>query len=232
MSVGTRRPEHPASEDAPACGTALRARWLGRRPYDAVWREMRAFTDCRGPETPDALWLLEHPPVFTLGQAARREHLRDPGDIAVVSTDRGGQVTYHGPGQLVAYALLDLRRRRLGVRELVGLLELAVIDLLASAGLRGERRAGAPGVYVAGRKLAALGLRVRRGCSYHGLALNVDLDPAPFARIDPCGYPGLPVCSLRDLGLDWDVRGAGERLHRALAARLRRDPAAPSAAAP
>lgn len=181
-------------------------RHLGRRDYLPVWHAMQAFTDRRDPATADELWLVEHPPVFTQGMSGRPEHLLDPGDIPVVAVDRGGQVTYHGPGQLVAYPLLDLRRRGLGVRELVQRLEFAVIDLLAGYGIEAVGRRDAPGVYVAGRKIAALGLRVRRGCSYHGLSLNVDLDLAPFARINPCGYPGLEVIRSVDLGgpATWD----------------------------
>jgi lipoyl(octanoyl) transferase len=159
---------------------------------------MRAFTDSRDADTPDALWLLEHPPVFTLGQAGRPEHLLAPGTIPVIQTDRGGQVTYHGPGQLVAYLLLDLRRAGIGIKRLVERLEQAVIDLLAEHGVAAERRADAPGVYVAGAKIASLGLRVRNGCCYHGLALNVDMDLEPFGRINPCGYAGLAVTRLVD----------------------------------
>jgi lipoyl(octanoyl) transferase len=181
---------------------------------------MRSFTASRRPETPDEVWLLEHPAVFTLGQAGRREHVLAPGDIPMVATDRGGQVTYHGPGQVVAYVLMDLARCRLGVRELVTTLEASVLDLLASRRLRGELRPGAPGVYLAGAKIASLGLRVRRGCSYHGLALNVDLDLEPFSRINPCGYPGLSVTRLRDHGVPWDTREAADRLYAAIAARL------------
>lgn len=159
---------------------------------------MRAFTDSRDADTPDELWLLEHPPVFTLGQAGRPEHLLAPGTIPVIQTDRGGQVTYHGPGQLVAYVLLDLRRAGIGIKRLVERLEQAVIDLLAEHGIEAERRANAPGVYVAGAKIASLGLRVRNGCSYHGLALNVDMDLEPFSRINPCGYAGLSITQLVD----------------------------------
>ena len=171
----------------------------GYREYLPTLDAMRGFTDLRGPDTPDELWLLEHPPVFTLGQAGREEHVLDPGRIPVVKVDRGGQVTYHGPGQLVVYVLLDLRRAGLGVKRLVSLLEQVVIDLLATLDVAAERRADAPGVYVAGAKIASLGLRIRNGCSYHGLALNVNLDPEPFGRINPCGYPGLAVTRLSDL---------------------------------
>jgi lipoyl(octanoyl) transferase len=170
----------------------------GLQDYPATWAAMRAFTDARETSTPDELWLLEHPPVFTLGQAGRLEHLLAPGTIPVIQTDRGGQVTYHGPGQLVAYLLLDLRRAGIGVKRLVERLEQSVIDLLAEYGVAAERRTDAPGVYVAGAKIASLGLRVRNGCSYHGLALNVDMDLEPFSRINPCGYAGLAVTQLVD----------------------------------
>ncbi len=198
----------------------LRVRQLGLQSYEVAWDAMRAFTDTRDPTTPSELWLLEHPPVFTLGQAGRLEHLRSPGTIPVVRTDRGGQVTYHGPGQLVAYLLLDLRAAGLGVRPLVTLLEQAVVTLLAGWGIAAEARAEAPGVYVGGRKVASLGLRVRRGCSYHGVALNVDGDLEPFSRIDPCGYPGLAVTRLHDLGVDLGVAEVGQRLAERLAAAL------------
>jgi lipoyl(octanoyl) transferase len=161
---------------------------------------MQSLTDARGPEAPDQLWLVEHDPVFTLGQAGKPEHVLLPGDIPVLRVDRGGQVTYHGPGQLVAYPLLDLRRLGLGVRELVCRIEQATIDSLAEWGIRGERVPGAPGIYVDGAKVMALGLRVRRGCSFHGLAFNVAMDLSPYARINPCGYQGLAVTQLLDLG--------------------------------
>lgn len=178
---------------------------------------MRLATDARDADSGDELWLVEHPSVYTLGQAGRREHLIDAGDIPVVSSDRGGQVTYHGPGQLIAYVLMDLRRRRLGVRQLVEGLEQCVIDMLAAEGVAGERRKRAPGVYVAGRKICALGLRIRRGCSYHGLALNVDVDLAPYGGIDPCGYRGLEVTRLRDLGIPWTLEESGHRFVAAFA---------------
>lgn len=199
-------------------GTIVRR--LGQAPYEPTWRAMQEFTAKRDGGTPDEIWLCEHPPVFTLGQAGRTEHLlRDVG-IPVVKIDRGGQVTYHGPGQVVAYLLLDLRRRDLKVRELVHRMEQAVIAALAGWGLRGERLAGAPGVYVKGAKIAALGLRVRNGCSYHGLALNVDVDLSPFAAINPCGYEGMPVTSLRRLGVQATPAAAGEVLLAALATQL------------
>lgn len=173
---------------------------LGRQPYAPVWRAMQAFTHARGPDTPDALWLVEHDPVFTLGQAGKSEHVLLPGDIPVLQVDRGGQVTYHGPGQLVAYPLLDLKRLGIGVRDYVHRLEQAVIDTLAEWNITGERRTGAPGVYVNGAKIAALGIRVRRGCTFHGLAFNIAMDTEPFRRINPCGYAGLEVVSMLDLG--------------------------------
>ncbi len=186
--------------DALAAGSLLNVRTLGRQPYVPVWRAMQQYTDTRGADAPDELWLVEHEPVYTQGQAGRAEHVLAPGDIPVVQVDRGGQVTYHGPGQLVAYPLLDLRRLGIGVRELVHRIEQVVIDLLAEWDIRATRRAGAPGVYVGDAKLMALGLRVRRGCSFHGLALNVGMDLSPYARINPCGYPGLAVTQLLDLG--------------------------------
>ncbi len=193
---------------------------LETAPYTDVWERMQRFTAERTPDSDDELWLLEHPPVYTLGRAARPEHLHTPGEIPVLRVDRGGQVTYHGPGQLLFYPLLDLPRARLGVRRLVELLEDAVIELLAQYDVPGERRTGAPGVYVAGRKLAALGLRVRHGCCYHGLSLNVAMELEPFSRIDPCGYRGLEVTQLRDLGIPLTVAECGERLAQLLAARL------------
>ena len=176
----------------------LTALWLGRQPYEPVWRAMQAFTDARDTTTPDQIWLLDHDPVFTLGQAGKPEHVLAPGDIPVIPVDRGGQVTYHGPGQLVAYPLLDLRRLGLGVRELVNRLEQVGIDLLAEFGIPAERRSGAPGLYVAGRKILAIGIRVRRGCTFHGIALNADMDLEPFSRINPCGYRGLEVTRIAD----------------------------------
>jgi lipoyl(octanoyl) transferase len=166
--------------------------------YAQAWREMRAYTDLRTPASPDRIWLLQHHSVFTQGQAGRSEHLLDPGAVPVVQSDRGGQVTWHGPGQCVAYLMLDIRRLGIGVRELVDRIEAAVIGLLAGIGIVAAARREAPGVYVEGAKIAALGLRVRRGCSYHGLSLNVDADLAPFARINPCGYPGLAVTRIVD----------------------------------
>ena len=177
---------------------------------------MQAFNLARDESTEDQLWLVEHPPVFTLGLAGRPEHVVDPGDIPVVKTDRGGQVTYHGPGQAVVYTMLDLRRMKLGAKALVRRAEEAVIDTLAGYGIQGVRREGMPGVYVGEAKIAAVGLRIARGCAYHGVALNSDLDLAPFSRIDPCGYPGLASTRLFDRG----VRDNMENVHARLAASL------------
>ncbi|MEM7054371.1 MAG: lipoyl(octanoyl) transferase LipB [Pseudomonadota bacterium] len=168
----------------------LRVRELGRQPYVDVWQRMRDVTDARGPETPDELWLVEHPPVFTQGLAGKAEHVLDAGDIPIVQTDRGGQVTYHGPGQLVVYPLIDLDRLSLGVRCFVRDLEQVVIDLLVEHKVESGRRQGAPGVFVGDAKIASIGLKVRRGCTFHGLALNLDLDLSPFSCINPCGYAG------------------------------------------
>ena len=192
------------------------ARGLGRVAYEPTWRAMQAFNAARDPDSPDQLWLVEHPPVFTLGLAGRREHVLDPGDIPVVATDRGGQVTYHGPGQAVAYVMLDLRRAGFGVRELVRRLEGALIEVLEGYGIAGERRAGMPGVYVRGAKIAAIGLRVAHGSTYHGVALNSDLDLEPFARIDPCGYPGLESTSLAREGASDKIAAVQQRLADAL----------------
>ena len=183
---------------------------------------MRAYTESRTDDLPDEIWLVEHPPVYTLGQAGRREHVHAPGRIPVIATDRGGQVTYHGPGQAVVYVLLDLRRLGFGVRGLVHDLEQAVIDVVGLVGVAAARRPGAPGVYVKDAKLAALGLRVRRGCTYHGIAVNVDLDLAPFRGIEPCGYADLEVTRLRDLGIGWTVEETGERIAREMMERVAR----------
>lgn len=175
-------------------------RELGRQPYTPVWRAMQAFTDTRDEATPDELWLVEHEPVFTLGQAGRPEHVLAPGDIPVIHVDRGGQVTYHGPGQLVLYPLLDLKRLKIGVRDYVCRIEQAIIDTCAEWNVHAERKDGAPGVYVAGAKIGALGIRVRRGCTFHGLSFNIAMDLEPFHRINPCGYEGLQTIALSDLG--------------------------------
>jgi lipoyl(octanoyl) transferase len=175
---------------------APRLDWLGRVPYEPTWRAMQAFTDSRTEQSDDQIWLLEHEPVFTLGMNADRAHVLDPGDIPLVQIDRGGQVTYHGPGQLVVYPLIDVRRAGLGVRDLVTALERSVIEYCARHGVVAECRAGAPGVYVRGAKIASVGLRIRRHGSYHGLAFNVNMDLAPFRRINPCGYAGLAMTQL------------------------------------
>ena len=199
----------PVSPPAPACTAGrsqsrqrlpARAFDLGRQAYEPVWRAMQRFTDARDQDTLDELWLVEHEPVFTLGQAGKPEHVLAPGEIPVLHVDRGGQVTYHGPGQIVLYPLLDLRRIGIGVREYVCRIEQAIIDTLDEWNIGGQRREGAPGVYVAGAKVAALGIRVRRGCTFHGLAFNIAMDLEPFRRINPCGYAGLQVTSVLDLG--------------------------------
>ncbi|MBK8889302.1 MAG: lipoyl(octanoyl) transferase LipB [Dechloromonas sp.] len=193
---------------------------LGRVDYEPTWHAMQEFTAARTPESPDELWVVEHPPVFTLGQAGKPEHLlRDVG-IPVVKIDRGGQVTYHGPGQVVIYLLLDLQRLKIKVRELVTAIEQAIIDFLAGQDVAAERHAGAPGVYVGDAKIAALGLRIKNGCSYHGLSLNVDMDLSPFAAINPCGYAGLKVTQTRELGIPLTPSEAGELLCRHLRQQL------------
>jgi len=185
-------------------------RFLGSRSYEQIWQEMRDFTDQRTAETQDELWLLEHPPVFTLGQAGKPEHLLEPGDIPIVNTDRGGQVTYHGPGQLIVYLLINLKRSKLGVRQLVTLIEQSIIELLGQYDISAKARADAPGVYVDEEKIAALGLR--KGCSYHGLSLNLDMDLEPFSRINPCGYPDLEITQISDLTAADTLSDTGERL--------------------
>ncbi len=197
-------------------------KYLGRVDYAPTFQAMQDFTATRTAETPDELWVVEHPPVYTLGQAGKPEHiLRDIG-IPLVQIDRGGQVTYHGPGQVVIYLLLDLPRRKIKVRELVSAIEQAVIDLLGNYGVTAERHDGAPGVYVGAAKVAALGLRIRNGCSYHGVSLNVDMDLTPFAAINPCGYPGLQVVQTKDLNIPLTVAAAGEQLSQQLLLQLER----------
>ena len=200
--------------------TQLIIRRLGLCDYEPVWRDMQAFTQARDAGTADELWLVEHPPVYTFGLNAKPEHLHDPGDIPVVRCDRGGQVTYHGPGQVVVYCLIDLRRMGLGVKTFVQKLEQSIIDLLAEYDVTAERQAGAPGVYVQGAKIAALGLRITRGASYHGIALNVDMNLEPFARINPCGYPGMAVTQLSALASRIDRAVIAKRLLQALAENL------------
>jgi len=192
----------PATGKNSEVGDIIAVRTLGLQEYEPLWRSMQRFTDTRDGQTPDEIWFTEHPPVYTLGVNASRDHLLAPGDIPVVQIDRGGQVTYHGPGQLMIYPLIDLRRAGLGVRALVTALEQSVVDLAAGYGVDAASRPDAPGVYVEGRKLASVGLRIRRGASYHGMALNVDVDLEPFSRINPCGFRGLEVVDLRGLGVD------------------------------
>lgn len=191
---------------------AIRIKRLGRVEYQPTWQAMQEFTATRSKDTPDEIWLLEHPPVFTLGMAGKREHLLADIGIPVVAIDRGGQITYHGPGQVVLYLLLDLKRRGYGIKELVRRMEQAIIDLLAEYRIQAQRQGGAPGVYVAGAKIAALGLRVKNSCTYHGLSLNVAMDLTPFQAINPCGYAGMPVTQLTDLGVKVTPQQAGEAL--------------------
>ena len=195
-------------------------RHLGKVDYEPTWRRMQAFTETRGADQADEIWLLEHPPVFTLGLNGSREHVLAPGDIPVVQVDRGGQVTYHGPGQLVVYPLLDLGRAGLGIRTLVCALERAVIRCVAAYGIEALGNREAPGVYVAGRKLASIGLRIRRNCSYHGLALNVDMDLEPFHRINPCGFRDLELTQLATLGVSHGLQRVATDLEAALLAEL------------
>jgi lipoyl(octanoyl) transferase len=193
---------------------------LGLQPYEPVWKQMQLFTNERNEETPDEIWLVEHHPVFTLGQAGKPEHLLDPGSIPIVQTDRGGQVTYHGPGQLVCYLLLNLRRHKLGVRQLVTLIEQSIVDLLQDYGIDAAARPDAPGVYVKEAKIAALGLRVRHGCSFHGLSLNIDMDLEPFNRINPCGYPDMKVTQMCDLTPNTSMDEVSEGLIKHIFQRL------------
>jgi len=212
-----------ASKSGMSPTSSTTVRWLGRVDYIPTWREMQRITDTRDEHTPDEIWLLEHPPVFTLGLNADPSHVLIPGDIPVIKIDRGGQVTYHGPGQLVVYPLIDIRRAGLGVRDLVTALERAVIGYCASLGIKAECRKNAPGVYVDGKKIASVGLRIRRGASYHGLAFNVNMDLEPFQRINPCGYAGLQMTQLAKLGqpnatVEQTGRAFAPYLERALAA--------------
>lgn len=208
--MGGQTATTPLSPIAPRPSPVVKR--LGRVEYLPTWRAMQDFTAQRGPETPDELWLLEHPPVYTLGLAGKPEHLLRATAIPVVNIDRGGQITYHGPGQIVAYLLLDLKRRNIGVKELVRRMEQAVIDLLAEYHVVAERRDKAPGVYVGNAKIAALGLRIKNGCCYHGLCLNVDMDLTPFTAINPCGYEGLAVTQCHDVGVTDKIEVIGEKL--------------------
>ena len=193
---------------------------LGRVDYEPTFQAMQDFTASRTAETPDELWIVEHPPVYTLGQAGKPEHILEDVGIPVIKIDRGGQVTYHGPGQVVIYLLLDLQRLKIKVRELVTAIEQGVIDFLAAHGVAAVRRDGAPGVYVGDAKIAALGLKIKNGCSYHGLSLNVDMDLYPFTAINPCGYAGLKVTQTRDLGIPLTAHEAGEQLSQHLLQQL------------
>jgi len=219
----------PSPDPAPLRSVLVRD--LGRRAYEPVWHAMQAFTDARDADTEDELWLVEHDPVFTQGQAGKAEHLLAPGDIPVVAVDRGGQVTYHGPGQIVAYPMIDLRRLGIGVRQLVCRIEQAIINTLEEWNIAAARREGAPGVYVGEAKIAALGLRVRRGCSFHGLAFNIAMDLAPFSRINPCGYRGLAVTQMTDLGAATHPAIVAPVLVRELCRELRLVPVAAPARA-
>jgi lipoyl(octanoyl) transferase len=198
----------------------LKIRSLGRTDYRDIWGAMKEFTHSRNAQTRDQLWITEHAPVYTQGLNGRAEHVLDAGDIPLLQIDRGGQVTYHGPGQLLLYCLLDLNRLGLGVKSLVAVIEASLIDLLRSYGIVAHARAGAPGVYVGPAKIAALGLRIRKGCCYHGLSLNVDMELEPFTRINPCGYRGLAVSQLRDLGVNKTVEQVGYELADILVGNL------------
>jgi len=198
-------------------------RFLGLVEYEPTWQAMKDFTAARTAETPDEIWLLQHPPIYTLGQAGKPEHLLRATSIPTIKTDRGGQVTYHGPGQVIAYLLLDLRKYRLNVRQLVRLMEQAAINLLAQYGISAYGREDAPGVYVDGAKIAALGLKIRNGCCYHGLSLNVDMDLAPFSNINPCGFPGLRVTQMHDLGISASQAELEQQLAESLIALLQRN---------
>jgi len=221
LAEPSRSAERPRMAAESRRALAPQVHWLGRVAYEPTWRAMQDLTQQRAEDTADQIWLLEHEPVFTLGMNADMAHVLAPGDIPVVRIDRGGQVTYHGPGQLVVYPLIDIRRAGLGVRELVTALERAVIDCVARWGIQAHCRADAPGVYVQRRKLASVGLRIRRGASYHGLALNVAMDLEPFQRINPCGYAGLEMTQLAALGGPTDVAGVARQLAPLLLARLR-----------
>lgn len=198
------------------CRNSVIVRSLPDQEYQACAQAMRTFTDNRTRDTPDEIWMLQHYPVLTQGQAGKAEHLLDAGDIPVVASDRGGQITYHGPGQLVAYLLMDIRRKAMNVRDLVTTIEQGIIELLAGYDIEATTRPGAPGVYTGNAKIAFLGLRVRRGCSYHGLSLNVDMDLEPFSRINPCGFQGLDITQLRDLGVEAGIEEVSGRLRSIL----------------
>ncbi len=199
---------------------AVTVRYMGIREYSDTLEQMREFTDARTAQTQDEIWLLQHSPVFTQGQAGKPEHLLNPRDIPVVQSDRGGQITYHGPGQLIVYLLIDIRRLKLGVRQLVDLIEGSIIEFLSELGLESHARKDAPGVYIGASKIAALGLRIRKGCSYHGLSLNVDMDLAPFSQINPCGMEGLEVTQLKSVGIPLGIDIVSSRLLSCLIERI------------
>lgn len=206
--------------ESPPSAVPIEVEFLGQSPYETCWQAMKDYTDNRSDKSPDRLWITEHLPVYTQGLNGKPEHLLNPGDIPVVQIDRGGQVTYHGPGQLVLYTLLDLTRLNIGVKGLVSRIEQSIIEWLDGAGIEAQTRSGAPGVYVGEAKIAALGLRIRRKCSYHGLSLNLDMDLEPFSRINPCGFQGLPVTQLADFGVNETLEQAGRELSEILIRRL------------
>ena len=201
----------------------VRIRDIGLQDYEPVYQQMLDFTDSRDENTPDEVWLLEHNPVYTLGKNGKSHHVLNPGKIPVVQVDRGGQVTYHGPGQLIAYLLLDLRRRRLGVRQVVSAMENSLVSLLAEYSIEARAKPDAPGVYVGEKKIAALGLRIRKGCSYHGLSFNLDMDTRPFNGINPCGYEGLEVAQLSDFSVEINIDKIKKDLLRHLVTQLEAD---------
>lgn len=204
----------------PLLENTLHVRSLGTQDYESVWHAMQEYTDTRDCSSPDELWLVEHPPVFTQGQAGKSEHILDPGDIPVIQVDRGGQVTYHGPGQLVAYPLINIKRLKIGVRQLVSGIENSIVLMLKNYQVNAYAKADAPGVYIDEQKIASLGLRIRKGCSFHGLALNVDMDMSPFQRINPCGYADLEMVQCKPLGGPQTVKEAGEQLVNTLSQTL------------
>ncbi|NRA55039.1 MAG: lipoyl(octanoyl) transferase LipB [Gammaproteobacteria bacterium] len=208
------------SNNGAAPANNLVIRQLNRRDYESVWHAMQDYTDTRDAQSRDEIWLVEHDPIFTQGQAGKEEHLLFPGDIPVVKVDRGGQVTYHGPGQLVAYFLLDIRRLKCGVRDLVTHIEQSLVELLNIYDIKAYPKPDAPGVYVDGKKIASLGLRIRKGCSFHGLALNVDMDLGPFKRINPCGYSGLEMVQINDLSGPIELASVEKNLTKIIAQRL------------
>lgn len=200
--------------------TQLVVRQLGQQEYRACWQAMQKFTDNRTDETPDEMWLLEHPPIFTQGQSGNAAHILNPGEIPVIPIDRGGQVTYHGPGQLVVYTLVDIKRKKLSIRQFVTQLEKSVIDLLQHYDIEAETKCTAPGVYINDKKICSIGLRIRKGCTFHGLALNIDMDLQPFTRINPCGYAGLQMTQLKEWASIVDLNEVKEKLVQCLKRNL------------